>query len=114
MPPGEPHALAEVRKLTTLHNNNADFIKGEFECFVRIGQDAAVRCRVQRAIERLLITGGREAAALNITMELRDPDGALREMWVIETDSQQMVRLSEFLRRFSVEDVRMMDSMLNG
>jgi hypothetical protein len=89
------------------------FIRDEFECFVRIGLDATLRKRVQRLLEHHLITEGDVMLGPTIYLEARNPNGELREMWYLETDSNQLMRLLEFLRRFSLDDVRMIDSMLH-
>jgi hypothetical protein len=97
-----------------LSKEKADFIRTEFECFVRIGRDAKARARVQKTIERILISDGAPLASISIYLEARDDAGELREMWMLETDNAQLVRLDQFLRRFSIEDVRLMESLLSA
>lgn len=88
------------------------FIRDEFECFVRIGLDVALRARVQRVLEHRLLTGNPFAAVPTIYFETHGSDGILREMWYLEADAAQLRRLVEFLRRFSVDDVRLINSMM--
>lgn len=97
-----------------LSKEKADFIRGEFECFVRIGRDARARARVQKTIERLLVSDGAALATISIYIEARDDAGELREMWMLETNSEQLARLDQFLRRFSVEDVLLIESLLSS
>ncbi|MBX7244794.1 MAG: hypothetical protein K1X53_04805 [Candidatus Sumerlaeaceae bacterium] len=97
---------------TDLSTGKASFIRSEFECFVRIGSDSRARARTQSLIEQYVFSGALVPPPA-IYLEARDSAGNLREMWYLETDSGQLVRLMQFLRRFSVEDVRLMDSMLN-
>jgi hypothetical protein len=90
----------------------ARYIRSEFECFVRIGLDARARKRLQKMIEIPLITGHNIIPGCSLYLETRDSSGQLREMWYLEPDTEQMLRLLDFLRRFSVEDVRLIHSML--
>lgn len=88
-------------------------IRQEFECFVRIGMDSQLRGRVRRALEQRLISGTPFTAMPAIYFEIRDTDGTIREMWYLEADSGQQLRLLEFLRRFTVDQVRLIDVMLH-
>ena len=88
------------------------FIRDEFECFVRIGMDVHLRARVQKLLEHRLITGNPLAALPTIYFEVRNDEGGLREMWYLEADGHQLRRLLEFLRRFTLDDVRLISSML--
>jgi hypothetical protein len=98
--------------MSATHDPSA-FIRDEFECFIRIGLDVTLRRRVQKVLEHHLITEGQVILGPTIYLETRDPSGELREMWYMETDSNQLMRLLEFLRRFSLDDVRLIDSMLH-
>ncbi|MGI8904892.1 MAG: hypothetical protein ACR2IE_00170 [Candidatus Sumerlaeaceae bacterium] len=89
------------------------FIRDEFECFVRIGMDINLRSRVRRVLEHRLITGNPFAALPTIYFETRSCDGVLKEMWYLEADCHQLRRLLEFLRRFNIEDVKLIDAMLH-
>lgn len=97
-----------------LTTDKARFIRDEFACFVRIGLDSRVRARLMKTIEQSLVVHGQPAFTLNIYIELRGEDGTLREMWILECDSEQMLRLFSFLQRFSVEDVRLIDEMMRA
>lgn len=88
------------------------FIRDEFECFVRIGMDVHLRSRVQKLLEHRLITGNPLAALPTIYFEVRSDEGSLREMWYLEADAPQLRRLLEFLRRFTIDDVRLISAML--
>jgi hypothetical protein len=96
-----------------LSKEKADFIRGEFECFIRIGRDSRARARVQKTIERILISDHAALTTVSIYIEARDDAGELREMWMLETDNEQLARLDQFLRRFSVEDVRLIESLMS-
>jgi hypothetical protein len=98
----EPEAAADKHQ----------FIRDEFECFVRIGLDAHLRRKVQRMLESRLVVN---ASFLLPTMyfETRDNEGNIVEMWYVEPDSNQLLRLLNFLHRFTIEDVRLIDSMLH-
>lgn len=93
--------------------DKARLIREEFECFVRIGMDVHLRGRVRKALEQRLICGGNFTAMPAIYFETRDSDGTIREMWYLDADWGQQRRLLEFLRRFTVEDVRLIDGMLH-
>ena len=88
-------------------------IREEFECFVRIGMDRGLRRKVEKLIEQRLTFGNPFASLPGIYFETRSETGELQEMWYLETDSDQMRRLAEFLRRFSVDDVRLINAMLH-
>jgi hypothetical protein len=88
------------------------FIRDEFECFVRIGMDVSLRSRVRKVLEHRLITGNPFAAMPTIYFETRTSAGELQEMWYLEADPGQLRRLLEFLRRFSIDDVKLIDAML--
>lgn len=88
------------------------FIRDEFECFVRIGMDNNLRTRVRRVLEHRLITGNPFASMPTIYFETHSSEGVLQEMWYLEADAHQLRRLLEFLRRFSMEDVKLIDAML--
>lgn len=88
-------------------------IREEFECFVRIGLDCHLRARVRRALEQRLITGNPFTAMPAIYFEMRNDDGSIREMWYLDADPGQQRRLLQFLQRFTVEQVRMIDVMLH-
>jgi len=89
------------------------FIRDEFECFVRIGMDVGLRTRVRKLLEHRLLTGSPLAALPTIYFEVRTDEGALTEMWYLEADTPQLRRLLEFLRRFSIDDVRLINAMLS-
>ncbi len=93
--------------------DKARLIREEFECFVRIGMDGRLRGRVRKALEQRLIAGTSFIAMPAIYFELRDADGSIREMWYLDADSSQQLRLLEFLTRFSLDDVRLIDGMLH-
>ena len=92
--------------------DKAVFIRSEFECFVRIGLDLQLRTQLQRILEHHLMTDGRVLIPPSLYLETHDSAGELREMWYLESDWEQLLRLLEFLRRFNLEDVRLIDSML--
>lgn len=98
--------------MEALHDKS-QFIRDEFECFVRIGMDIRLRGKVRKLLEHRLITGNPFAAMPSIYFEMRDDDGILSEMWYLEADSNQLRRLLEFLRRFNLEDVRLINAMLH-
>lgn len=98
--------------MSALEDKSA-FIRDEFECFVRIGLDGDLRKRVRKILEHHLISEGQVMLAPTIYIEMKTPSGELREIWYLESDSNQLMRLLQFLRRFSIDDVRMMDSMLH-
>lgn len=91
-------------------DQKSQFIRDEFECFVRIGLDPDMRERVQKIIEKHLL--GQELAPPCIYLEARNEEGEISEMWFLETDENQLLRLLEFLHRFSIEDVRLIESLL--
>ncbi len=91
----------------------AQLIREEFECFVRIGMDSHLRTRVRRALEQRLISGNPFTAMPVIYFEIRNEDGTIREMWYLDADSGQQLRLLEFLRRFNIDQVRLIDGMLH-
>ncbi len=94
--------------------DTAVFIRGEFECFVRIGLDAVVRDRVRTVVDHLVRTGRVADLCPTICFEVRDGDGTLREVWHMETTPDQVIRLHEFLGRFTAADVHLIRSMLGG
>jgi hypothetical protein len=89
-----------------LSDERARFIREEFACFVRIGGSPGLREQVERALE------DSDGTAAVIRIEERDGDGALAEVWVIESDGGQVARLGRFLGRFTVDEVRRMESLL--
>ncbi len=92
--------------------DKSQFIRDEFECFVRIGMDNHLRSRVLQLVEHRLLTGGVLTPVPTIYFEVRTDEGALCEMWHLEADVNQLRRLLEFLRRFSIAEVQMIDGML--
>jgi hypothetical protein len=94
-------------------SHDSESIRLEFECFLRIGQDKAMRRRLSRDIERLLLIGLPVALFLpRIYFEVREQDGQILEMWDLEVNDPLAHRLLGFLKRFSLEETRLMQAML--
>jgi hypothetical protein len=74
-----------------------------------------MRLRLHQNLERLLLLGLPVALLLpRIYFEVRQPDGAILEMWELEMNDAVARRLLTFLRRFNTEEVRMMENMLRS
>lgn len=88
------------------------FIRYEFDCFVRIGTDEALRARVLKMIRRHLDADEPPPGPPVFHIEIRNEQGEVTEMWYLEADRNQLQRLYEFLQRFSVEDVKLIESLM--
>ena len=88
------------------------FIKTEFDCFVAIGMSAEMRRRVKKEVAGCIHEGNDVAQFPTLYLESREADGTLKEVICIELDANQVLRLLEFLNRFTVEDVRLIHSLM--
>jgi hypothetical protein len=95
-----------------LNDSKARFIRDEFDCFVRIGMNAELRGTLERRIEVYTDPAYALQPIPVIYFEVRETDGTISEMWHLEPDRQQLARLISFLHRFSIEDVKLMHSLL--
>jgi hypothetical protein len=96
----------------TSQEDRKRFIRDEFECFVRIGLDPKMRKSVKKAIEQYVLEDHNQVAPPTLYLESRDGEGNLSEVYYIEPDGNQLLRLLEFLHRFSLEDVRLIRSLM--
>jgi hypothetical protein len=95
-----------------LSDEKSRFIRNEFDCFVRIGMDEALRSRVVKIIRRHLDAEDANLPPPVFHMETRNLQGEVTEMWYLEPDRNQLQRLQEFLQRFSVDDVKLIESLM--
>lgn len=91
---------------------SSKFIRDEFECFVRIGMDVSARRKVQQLAQFFLRNEGCFMAPPVVYLETRDPRGRIVDMWYLETEKNQLLRLLDFLHRFSIEEVQYLDTLL--
>ena len=96
--------------------SSPEFIKTEFDCFVRIGGDPAAREQISPVLEALTAADGDGGCgvALTIHIEVRDGDGEMTEIISLHADQSQLKRLRGFLDRFSVADVRLIRQLMDG
>jgi hypothetical protein len=105
----------------SISDDRARFIREEFACFVRIGANADLREQVAVAWLGSDAAGGGEAGeaaagageAAVIRLEEHDAGGTLREVWIMEANAAQLARLRRFLDRFTVEEVRQFEALLD-
>lgn len=93
-------------------NDKARLIRNEFACFLHIGSSAEARVGAEEMIARY-----RESAETGpvptFRIEICDGEGIVREILHFEPDEAQLLRLENFLSRFTAEEVRQMESLLD-
>ena len=72
----------------------------------------SLRNRVKKAIEKYVLEDHDQLTPPTLYLEARDEEGNLRQIYQIEPDGNQLLRLLEFLHRFSVDDVRLINSLM--
>jgi hypothetical protein len=74
-----------------------------------------MREHITRNLERILLLGLPVPLLMpRIYFEVRKPDGEIVEMWDLEINDPLAHRLLHFLRRFSPEEMRMMETMMRA
>lgn len=91
---------------------DSNFIRSEFEFFVRIGNNPLTRRHARRLIRFYLQHEELFTEPPVVYIEVRNSKGGIAEMWLVSTERAQLLRLFDFLQRFTVEDVQMMESLL--
>jgi hypothetical protein len=94
-----------------ISDDRARFIREEFACFVRIGANADLREQV--AVAWLCPDAAGEGEAAVIRLEERDAGGTLREVWIMEANAAQLARLRRFLDRYTMDEVRQFEALLD-
>lgn len=89
----------------------AKYLQYEFECFVRIGLDEEARRSAIARIEAYFLASPRGKPP-TFHFEIPDARGIVHRIIDFEPDERQLVRLHEFLHRWSVDEVREMMSLL--
>ncbi len=89
-----------------------EYIKTEFDCFVRIGGDPDAREQLSPILESYTDAGLDDRISITISIELHDDCGEVAEIFSLDTDHNQLVRLRDFLRRFSVDEVRLIGRLM--
>ncbi len=94
-----------------INREQAKYLSYEFECFVRIGLDAQARLDALKRIEAYFL--GPEGTPLpTFHFEIPDERGRISRVIDFEPDDRQLVRLHEFLTRWTIEQVQEMTSLL--
>jgi len=91
--------------------HQAEYLKYEFECFVRIGLEPECRRATLEKIEQYFLSRGAQPLP-TFHLEITDASGRVTRMIDFEPDERQLVRLHEFLNRWTIEEVREMTSLL--
>ncbi len=91
--------------------DRAKYLQYEFECFVRIGLDAEARRDAITRIEAYFGSRGKGELP-TFHFEVKDSTGQIHHIIDFEPDERQLVRLHEFLHRWTIEEVREMLSLL--
>lgn len=94
-----------------IDRNRAKYLQYEFECFVRIGLDAQARREAIEKIENYFF-GQPSSPIPTFRFEIPDALGAVHRIIEFEPDERQLVRLHEFLQRWTIEEVQEMVSLL--
>ncbi|MGB9691963.1 MAG: hypothetical protein ACPL7D_07325 [Candidatus Sumerlaeaceae bacterium] len=94
-----------------IDREQAKYLTYEFECFVRIGLDANARRDAIQRIEAYFL-GPAGAPLPTFHFEIPDARGQISRIIDFEPDERQLVRLHEFLNRWTIEQVQEMTSLL--
>jgi hypothetical protein len=94
-----------------IDRDRAKYLQYEFECFVRIGLDASARRDAIEKIESYFFTTPRQPLP-TFRFEIPDAAGRIYRVIEFEPDERQLVRLHEFLNRWTIEEVQEMVSLL--
>lgn len=94
-----------------INRDRARYLQYEFECFVRIGLDEQARRDAIEKIETYFF-GSSCTPIPTFRFEIPDASGHIQRIIEFEPDERQLVRLHEFLNRWTIEEVREMVSLL--
>jgi hypothetical protein len=94
-----------------IDRERAKYLQYEFECFVRIGLDADARRDALDRIEAYFHARARREIP-TFHFEIIDAAGGVHRVIDFEPDERQLMRLHEFLNRWTIDEVREMTSLL--
>ncbi|MCX7625447.1 MAG: hypothetical protein N2Z21_04470 [Candidatus Sumerlaeaceae bacterium] len=94
-----------------INRDRARYLQYEFECFVRIGLDERARREAIEKIETYFF-GSSTTPIPTFRFEISDASGQIHRIIEFEPDERQLVRLHEFLNRWTIAEVREMVSLL--
>lgn len=94
-----------------IDRDRARYLQYEFECFVRIGLDEQARREAIEKIEMYFLSSSGSPIP-TFRFEIPDASGHIHRIIEFEPDERQLVRLHEFLNRWTIEEVREMVSLL--
>ena len=95
-----------------IDGERARYLRYEFECFVRIGLDAQARRDALERIESYFLARG-HGEIPKFHLEIPNNEGHIHRIIDFEPDERQLVRLHEFLNRWTIEEIQEMTSLLH-